>query len=360
MTTSDTSAGRLGVALFYGILLLLAWLVYLIFRPLLAPLAWACILVVVFHPLQERLEQRLGRQWAAALNTLLITLILVVPSILLASAFIRQGLNEASSAQRVLSGGNYGWATKGWVWVQQRVPSLGNTDLPTLVHEQGEKIVDAVGLELGTLLRNVINFFFDLLVMLLAVFYILRDTGGLMSTLRGLLPFTQPQKERMILEADELVHASVIFTLLSAGVHGLVGGVAFAVAGIPEPIFWGVCMAFFSIIPVVGSSIIWAPAILVLMARGHYGMAILVLVTCAGTAGLFEYIVRPWLISGRAQLSALVVFISVLGGLAVFGLLGVVLGPIIVATATSVLDIYRTGNDPPADSIHSPPSAVLQ
>lgn len=359
MTDSASPAGRLGVALFYAILLVLAWLVYLIFQPLLAPLAWACILVVIFHPLQERLERRMSHQSAAALNTLLVTLILVVPSILLASAFIRQGLNEASNVQRMVARGNFGWATKGWVWVQQRVPGLENTDLPTLVHEQGEKIAGAVASELGTLLRNVVHFFFDLLVMLLAVFYILRDRDGIMSSLRALLPFTQSQKERMIVEADELIHASVIFTLLSAGVHGLVGGVIFAVAGIPEPIFWGVCMAFFSILPVVGSAIIWAPAILVLMVHGQYGMAILVLVTCAGTAGMFEYIVRPWLISGRAQLSALVVFISVLGGLTVFGLLGVVLGPIIVATATSVLDIYRAGDEPP-DEIHPPSRAVLQ
>jgi predicted PurR-regulated permease PerM len=107
-------------------------------------------------------------------------------------------------------------------------------------------------------------------------------------------------------------------------------------------------MGFFSLVPVVGSSLIWVPAAVGLIAGGHIGRGILLIVICGLLVALVDNVVRPWLISGRAEMGGLVVFISVLGGISVFGLLGVVLGPIVVATAASMLDLYmpssRAGN----------------
>ncbi len=362
MTANETPVDMLRTAVFYLVVGVLAWLVYLIFLPLLAPLAWACILVVMFHPLQARLERRMGKNAAAALNTLLITIILVAPSLVLLTAFVRQGFAAATAAQGSLSTGGFEWANAPWRWVQQHFPNMQDTTLPMMVRQEGERIARTMAAEVGSVLRNAFYFLFDLIVMLLAVFYILRDSDSLMKGFRGVMPFTETQREGMIAEADELIHASVVFTLISAAVHGLVGGAIFAAVGIPEALFWGVAMAFFSLLPVVGSSIIWLPAMGYLLTGGHYGMAIAVGVVCAGTALLMENVVRPWVISGRAELSSLVVFISVLGGLTVFGLLGVVLGPIIVATATSVLDIYRNrdADSPPGGTPRGAGPAMLQ
>ena len=104
-------------------------------------------------------------------------------------------------------------------------------------------------------------------------------------------------------------------------------------------------MGFFSLVPVVGSALIWAPAAISLIAEGHILAGILLALFCSVVVGLVDNVVRPWVISGRAEMGGLVVFISVLGGISVFGLLGVVVGPIVVATGASLLDLY-TANSP--------------
>jgi predicted PurR-regulated permease PerM len=357
--TRHTARQRLEAALFYGIVIGLAWLTYSIFQPVLAPLAWASILVVLFHPLQARLERRLGSTAAASISTLLVMLILVVPSILLLASFVREGLGAASNVQQTLSGAQFVWVNRAWTWLTLRIPGIGNANFPLMVQQQGEKLAGGLAAHLGGLLRDAFNFFFGLLVMVVALFYIFRDTRQLMTALREVLPFSESQRERMIAEAGELIHASVTFSLLSAVAQGIAGGAIFALAGIPQALFWGVAMGFFSLLPLVGSSIIWLPAAAFLMFHGHVGKGIIVIIACVGIVNLLDNVLRPWLISGRAELSGLVIFISILGGLKVFGLLGLILGPVVLASTTSVLDIYRTRT---SGSRASPPSshAVLQ
>ncbi len=123
--------------------------------------------------------------------------------------------------------------------------------------------------------------------------------------------------------------------------HGILGGLAFGLTGIRAPIFWGVMMGFFSLIPLVGSALIWVPAAISLMVDGHIGMGIALMIFCSVIVGLVDNIIRPWMISGRAEMGGLVVFISVLGGISVSGMLGVVLGPIVVAAGASMLDLTR-------------------
>jgi predicted PurR-regulated permease PerM len=357
--TRHTSRQRLETVLFYAIVIVLGWLTYLIFQPLLAPLAWASILVVLFHPLQVRLERRVGGTAAASVSSLLVMLILVVPSILLLASFVREGMGAASNVQQALSGSQFEWTNRAWAWLTQRIPGIGSANFPLMVRQQGEQLAGALAADVGGLLRDAFNFFFGLLVMVVALFYIFRDARQLMIALRQVLPFSESQRERMITEAGELIHASVTFSLLSAVAHGIAGGIIFAIAGVPQALFWGVAMGFFSLLPIFGSSIIWLPAAGFLIYHGNVGKGIIVILACAGIVGLVDNVLRPWLISGRAELSGLVIFISILGGLKVFGLLGLILGPVVVASATSVLDIYRTRT--PA-SRASPPSspAVLQ
>jgi predicted PurR-regulated permease PerM len=141
--------------------------------------------------------------------------------------------------------------------------------------------------------------------------------------------------------------------VVAAAAHGILGGLAFGLAGITAPVFWGVMMGFFSLVPVVGSALIWAPAAISLIADGHIGAGILVALFCSVVVGLVDNVLRPWVISGRAEMGGLVVFISVLGGISVFGLLGVVVGPIVVATGASVLDLYAPSS--PSGNIGAQP-----
>ena len=343
MAAEASSQKRLGTALFYGIAVLLAYLVFLVFQPFLVALAWAAVLVVVSYPVYDQLARRWGPTGAALATTAGVTLILIVPILFVMAAFVRQAVDAVQSVQVGVAAGHYSWISDFWARIQERYPDVIPNDLTAVVHHYAEVAAAYVGARLGTVLRHTAEFLFHLSVTILAMFYLYRDGDSIMARLREFLPFEEEHRERMVDEIRELIFASVISTLAAAAAHGILGGAAFAIAGIRAPVFWGVMMAFFSLVPVVGSALIWVPIAVSLIVGGHLGRGIFVLVVCALVVGLVDNLIRPWLISGRAQMGGLVVFISVLGGIAVFGMLGVVLGPIVVAMAGSLLDLYVPG-----------------
>src|SRR5258708_7775282 len=335
---------RLTTVLFYGVLFLLAYLAFRVFEPFLVPLGWAGVLVVFFYPLHERLEKRLGKTRAAALSTAGVTLILILPALFMISLFVREAPDATRAIERTVVEGQAPSVERLWSWITHHAPagafSGGAADLVTLVKQVAERAAEFLAARLGTVVRNVASFVFDLFVMLFALFFLFRDAGGIVEGTRRLLPFEEGHRDRMITEARNMVFASVTTNLILAAVHGVAGGVSFAVVGIPTPLFWGVCMAFVSLIPAVGSGLIWAPAAIWLAVNGHPGRALLLAGICAGVAGSVDSFLRPMLLGGRTRLNALLVFISVIGGVGVFGMLGLVLGPIVVATTAGVLDVY--------------------
>jgi len=334
------SQKKLGAALFYGIVILLVYLVYRVFAPFLTPLAWAAVLVVVSYPAYEWMERRWGKSKAAIAVTLGITLVLIVPALFVMIAFVRQGLSAAQSIELNVTSGHWSWLTRAWDAIQQRFPELSPEDLTSSLRRYGEEAARFVASRLGTILKSTATFVFHLCVTILAMFYLFRDGNSIVERLRQVLPFEGSYRERMIEEVRTLVFASVTSSLVAAALHGTLGGIAFALAGIKVPIFWGVMMAFFSFVPIVGSALIWVPIAISLFIGGHWGRGLALVVFCTVIVGLVDNLVRPLFISGKAEMSGLLIFISVLGGIGVFGLLGVVLGPIIVATATGLLDLY--------------------
>ncbi|MGO9591121.1 MAG: AI-2E family transporter [Candidatus Acidiferrales bacterium] len=340
MSAETTLQKRVGGLLFYGLALLLAYFVYLIFAPFLVALAWAAVLVVVSYPAYEWLTRRMHPTSAALVCTLGVTLILIVPSVLVMIEFVRQGVEAAHSIQFSVATGHLAWLSGAWSRLQDRFPSIGAEDVTAAAHRYTAQAAEFGAARLGTILKNTALFFFHLAVTILAVFYLFRDGDAMVERLRQVLPFESGPGDRMLSDAKELIFASVTSSLASAVVHAVLGGFAFAVTGIEAPLFWGVMMGFCSFIPVVGSAIVWVPAAISLMVGGHLGRGIFLAIFCILIVSMVDNVMRPWLISGRAQMGGLLVFISVLGGISVFGLLGVVLGPIIVATTASLLDLY--------------------
>ena len=343
MTVELTTQKRLGTALFYGILVVLAYLVFLVFEPFLAPLAWAVVLVVVSYPVYARLARKWNPTLAATASTVGVILILIVPALLVTGAFIHQGVEAVQEVQQQIQSGHFSWVNDLWLRVQARFPDANPGNLTTVIHRYADAGAAYLGSRLGAVLRNTAVFLFHLAVMILAMFYLFRDGDSIVARLREVLPFEKSHRDKMIDETRELIFASVTSSLVAAVAHGVLGGVAFGLTGIRAPIFWGVMMGFFSLIPVVGSALIWVPAAVSLMVDGHIGMGIALMIFCSVIVGLVDNIIRPWMISGRAEMGGLVVFISILGGISVFGMLGVVLGPIVVAAGASMLDLSAPG-----------------
>jgi predicted PurR-regulated permease PerM len=349
LSAEQSTQKRLGTVLFYGIVAVLAYFAFLIFQPFLPALCWAIIIVVVSYPAYVRIAQRFRPTLAALICTLGVTVILIVPALLGMAAFVHQGVQAVQHIQAQIANGHFDWVNRVWLELQSRFPDNDSTSLGTLLGRYADNAAAYVAARLGTLLKNTALFLFHLSVTMLAMFYLYRDGPAFMVRMREVLPFESLHSERMIKEANDLIFASVVSSLVAAAAHGILGGLAFGLAGITAPVFWGVMMGFFSLVPVVGSALIWVPAAISLIAEGHITAGIMVAVFCSVVVGLVDNLLRPWVISGRAEMGGLVVFISVLGGISVFGLLGVVVGPIVVATGASLLDLYAPSS--PAGNI---------
>jgi predicted PurR-regulated permease PerM len=343
-----TTQQRLGLVLFYGIVAVIAYLTFLVFQPFLAPLAWAVVIVVITHPLYERLNTKTKPTVAALLMTIFVTMLLIIPTVLVMTAFIKQGVQAVAHVQMQIQTGHFNWVNSLWLKLQDKLPEGNQTDLLTLVTRYSDPAAAYGATRFGAILKNTASFLFHLSVMILAMFYLYRDGESIVARLRLVLPFEREHRDRMIGESRDLIFASVVSSAVAAAAHGILGGIAFALTGITAPVFWGVMMGFFSLVPVVGSALIWVPAVISLMLQGHPVAGIILAVICGVVVGLVDNVIRPWVISGRAEMGGLVVFISVLGGLAVFGMLGLVLGPIVVATGASMLDLYAAGVRPGA------------
>lgn len=327
--------------LFYGVILCLTYLVFRVFEPFLEPLGWAAVFGVLFHSLNKRFERKWGSTRSAALITLGVTLILIIPVLFLAVMFVREGVAAAGDIQRVVASGQYGWFGRAWAWIAAKIAAEGIAlDLPELVRQGASRAGEYMAAELGEIIRNIVIFLFELFVTLFALFYFVKDGDAILARFRNFLPFEETTKERMLAEARELVFASVTTSVVIALVQGLICGGAFAVVGLGSPIFWGVVMAFLSLLPVVGAWPVWIPATIWLFSTGHAGRAVILVILCGAVGAMVDNVLRPVLLGGRASLNGLLVFISVLGGIEVFGILGVILGPIVVATAVGILDVY--------------------
>ena len=341
-TTSD----RLTTVLSYGALLLLGYLVYVIVAPFLVPLVWSAVLAIFFFPLHEKLAKRWKPTLAALVSTLGVTFLLVVPALVVTGYTAKQAVDATARAQAVLKHQDANASDRAEQWLKSKLPaSMRDIDFSDQLQQGAEKAAGYLAGKLTGLLKNLVTFFVDLFLMLFALFFMFRDGHEVVRGVRHLLPFDSEIQSEMLTESRDLIFASVAVALIIALMQGALGGLAFTLVGISSPLFWGVLIAFFSLVPVVGSALIWIPAAFWIGLNGHWGKAIVILAICGGVAGVADNLVRPLLLRNRTRLNELLLFVSVLGGIEVFGLLGIVAGPTIMAAAMGVFRVYMEHRD---------------
>jgi predicted PurR-regulated permease PerM len=200
----------------------------------------------------------------------------------------------------------------------------------------GKSVADAA----GGLLQNVASFLALAVVVLLALYFLLRDGPALVKWLRRLSPLNADLTARLFEEICELTEGSVAATLLIAAAQGTLGGIAAAIVGLPSPLIWGATFFFCSFVPAIGAALVWIPAVVWLFATGQNGSAVAMLLMSVLVIAQADNLIRPVFVSGTSRLSFQVSMLSVLGGVAAFGMLGLVLGPVVVAALTAILDVY--------------------
>lgn len=341
-STSD----RLTTVLSYGSLLLLGYLVFRIAEPFLVPLAWSAVIAIFFFPLYQRLRTRVSLNLAAALSTVIVTFVLIVPVLLLMLYAAREAVDTAARMRATIAAGGSLAPAYFADLVRGYLPqSMQDIDFMGPLQQATERIASYLAGSLAAMLKNMIALAVNLFVVLFALFFVFRDGDKMLRNLRYLIPFEKNIQEEMISESRDLIFASVAVALLIAAIQGFLGGVAFALTGLSAPIFMGVLIGFCSIVPVVGSALIWVPAAGWWVFNGSWGKAILIVVICGGIAGLADNFVRPLLLRNRTRLNDLLLFLSILGGLQVFGLLGLVVGPIVIAAALGIFRVFTEYRD---------------
>jgi predicted PurR-regulated permease PerM len=174
-------------------------------------------------------------------------------------------------------------------------------------------------------------------IMLFLLFFFLRDGDAMIARARRLIPMAEDRKERLFTQLGAVTRAIVFGTTVTAMLQGLMLGIGWAIAGLPSPVVFGVLAALLSLLPVGGSAFVWIPAVFWLFFDKHWGWGIFLLVWGSAISGL-DNVVRPFLISGRARISALAVFVGVLGGIPAFGAIGVIAGPVILSLALALIE----------------------
>jgi predicted PurR-regulated permease PerM len=331
---------RVAIISFYGVVLLLGYLFLRILTPFLAPLGWAAVLAIFIYPWHERLVPRHGNARAAALSTLVVTVLIVGPGLLILTAFVQESRAALSTVDRDAFAGQLALFEQGWNRIRVFIPGAQTVDLRSLIDEAISRTGGFLAARVGGLLADIVVLLFQLFVTLFALFFFLRDADTIMREARRWLPFEDLRRERLIRQTRGLVYASIAVGLVIASLQGFAGGLVFALLGLGAPVFWGVMMGFLALLPFVGTWVVWVPAAIWLMATGQLVKGAVLAVLGVTIVASIDNFLRPAILSGRAQMNGLLMFISLLGGVSVFGLLGIVLGPLISAIVTGLFEAY--------------------
>jgi predicted PurR-regulated permease PerM len=356
----DRHSRRITFLVFYGSLLLLAYLAYRILEPFLVQIGWALVLAICLDPVQQRLRPRLGNTRTALLLTVLVIVLLVVPIVFAGLALLGEGQDVVTNIKAQLEnrGGAAAWLHTAWDWARGKVPMLPPEEeaIARVTTGMGD-MAGFLASRAGGLLKGAALFLFDLLITLGILFFLLRDSSSFAASFRRLLPFGEDQNERLVTLTRDLVSASVTATLAIAAVQGIIGGVTFALLGIQSAAVWGLIMAILSFLPLVGATLVWLPAAVWLVLSGSLGKGIALLVVGVVFMGHVDNVVRPLLLSGTSKMNTLVLIMSLMGGLSAFGFIGIVLGPLVAAVVTALVESYApppTAGEPAATGSSAP------
>ena len=236
-----------------------------------------------------------------------------------------------------------------WEVVRRRSPTPLPEDPTFLLREGLQRVLGFLAPRAGAAVADLFATLGSLFVMLFAMFFLLRDGHTLARQVRDLLPVPEGVRDRLMIDTRDLIIASVGAGLLVAAIQGALGGLAFWLLGIDAPVIWGVVMALCSLIPIVGAALVWVPAALWLLLSNDVARGVILVIVGIFGISMADNILRPILLAGRTTASGLVVFLGILGGAAAFGFIGIVLGPIILVTAGSLLRVFsRREPDTPA------------
>jgi predicted PurR-regulated permease PerM len=337
------------------------YLFYRVIAPFFTPIAWAVVLVVGVYPAHVWLARKVHRRGLAALiSTAAVALLILLPSAYLVATLVGEAVNLYQRLEQ-------GWGSTAISELASRLDPLVRSlskRLEGIVDLSQWNLQDAVLGVLGSISTFVVNHttaaianvgraVFQFVLMLLTMYYLFKDGPSLVERVRTSIPLAEARATGMLAHVTEVVRATIYGGLLVSAIQGILGGCLFWILGLPSPVFWGAVMGFLTLIPLLGAFLVYAPAAIIMLLSGSYVKAIILLAVGTGVVSQIDNVLKPMIISGRTAMHPLLLFFSIAGGVGVFGLLGLVLGPVIAAVFVALFDLYRIAlHDQPSVAEH--------
>jgi predicted PurR-regulated permease PerM len=311
---------------------------FLLLYPFLRYLVFALLLTYMLHPITKRLQARIRSQAAVALLMILLILVAVIlPIVFITTKMVRQGRTTVSMLAE--SPDRYVYLEKVEVWIQ-RV-----TGEPADLHVYKNQLIAQVrGFLLRTapdFLGSITDWLLGFFIMLFVMFYSLQSGRGNFERVRALIPLAPNLKDKLIEEIKSVTWAVVYGQVVTALIQGTLGGLGFLIFGVPNAVLWGFVMIVLSFLPLIGTPIIWAPAGIFLILSGATARGIGLLLWGGIVVMNVDNFLKPRLISGQSNIHPVVVLLGVLGGLKLFGFIGLVAGPLTLALLIALVRFYE-------------------
>jgi predicted PurR-regulated permease PerM len=321
-------------------------------------MAWALALAVVGYPIHRRINARFKRSsFAAGVSVTVVALILIAPAIFVTNQIAEQAVANYDRLMDEVKGERWKTAIQNnprfaplLQWIENHV------DIEQELKRTGERVAANV----GYYVKGSVWAIAELLITLFVLFYFFRDRKQMLDLLRGLVPLSNAESKDVFTRVVDTINATIFGTVVVAMIQGALGGLMFWWLGLPGPLLWGVVMGLLAIIPILGAFVIWVPAAIFLAVHGEIGKALLLTVWGTVVIGLIDNLLYPVLVGNRLRLHTLPVFFAIVGGLFVFGVAGVILGPLAFAMAVALIDIWRirTAQGKPAEKALNPSEQV--
>jgi predicted PurR-regulated permease PerM len=337
------------ISLFSLITAVFFYLFYQLIIPFFIPICWAAVFVIIFYPLYEKIRMRLKSKTLASLIMCIFMIVIVIgPITYIFVALVQEAADAVSKVNVMYRTGqldnilsiNVPWLD---AFKQKLEPyyDVSQINLNAIIRDSIDKISGAILIQTSWLIANATKTIFYFFLMIFTTYYFFKDGELLVNKVKRIMPLTPSQTNLTFYQLREVTQATMYGGVVVALIQGLLGGILFAAVGIPSAVFWGAIMAFLSILPLVGAFIVYLPAGIILMLGGSYISGLVVIAVGMLVISQIDNVIRPYLISGKTSLHPLLLFFTIMGGIYLYGLLGIVLGPLIAAAFVTLLKILE-------------------
>ncbi|KKQ26956.1 MAG: putative permease [Candidatus Magasanikbacteria bacterium GW2011_GWC2_37_14] len=340
---TNTNFIKMRSVFFFSLIIILGIILLYIFRPFFYPIFWAAIIAITFNPLYKKIHHFL--KWpilSSIISLVLVFIILFIPLILLSTLVV----NESVGLYEQASSGNWiGQVKNASHWFDNTPFASLSNQIEANWSKYAESAAKNVSLflfdNIKSITQNSVRFIFLLFIMFYSLFFFFKDGGRILKKIMHLSPLGDIYEEMLCHRFTSTARATLKGTFIVGTIQGILGGILFWIVGIKGALIWGVIMTALSIVPGVGCSIVWFPTAIIMLILGNTWEGLTMLVVGMLIISTIDNLLRPVLVGKDSQMHPLIVLLSTLGGIFMFGISGFVIGPVFCALFLAVINIYE-------------------